>query len=80
MVAHTLLNFDRSALALDAALGGHGVAPTYMVEHDLRAKKQVELWADPDPSGDGLYISWSRDQLGQMRIKRNIDWIASGFA
>lgn len=31
--AHKLLNFDRSALALDAAIRGHGVAiaPTYMI-------------------------------------------------
>jgi LysR family transcriptional regulator, glycine cleavage system transcriptional activator len=76
-----LLNFDRSALALDAAIGGHGVAiaPTYMVENDLRAKKLVEVWIDPEPSDDGLYISWSKDHLGQTRIKRIVDWIASEF-
>ncbi|MDX8353612.1 LysR family transcriptional regulator [Cognatiyoonia sp. IB215182] len=80
--AHKLLNFDRAALALDAAAGGHGVAiaPTYMVEHDLRAKKLVEIWVDPNPSGDGLYISWAKDHLRQTRIKRIVDWIASEFA
>ncbi len=78
---HKLLNFDRSALALDAAIGGHGVAiaPTYMVENDLHSKKLVEIWVDPDPSDDGLYVSWSKDHLGQMRIKRIVDWIASEF-
>lgn len=78
---HKLLNFDRSALALDAAIGGHGVAiaPTYIVEHDLREKKLVEIWVDPDPSNDGLYISWAKDHLGQTRIKRIVDWIASEF-
>ncbi|WP_417818794.1 LysR family transcriptional regulator [Tritonibacter scottomollicae] len=78
---HKLLNFDRSALALDAAIGGHGVAiaPTYMVENDLRSKKLVEIWVDPDPSEDGLYISWAKDHLGQARIKRIVDWIASEF-
>lgn len=76
-----LLNFDRSALALDAAIGGHGVAiaPTYMVEHDLRAKKLVEVWIDPEPAVEGIYISWSKDHLGQARIKRIVDWIASEF-
>lgn len=79
--AHKLLNFDRSALALDAAIGGHGVAiaPTYMVENDLRLKKLVEIWVDPDLSDDGLYISWSKDHLGEIRIKRIVDWIASEF-
>lgn len=78
---HKLLNFDRSALALDAAIGGHGIAiaPTYMVENDLRSKKLVEIWVDPDPSDDELYISWSKDHLGQTRIKRIVDWIASEF-
>ncbi|KIC48060.1 LysR family transcriptional regulator [Tateyamaria sp. ANG-S1] len=78
---HKLLNFDRSALALDAAIGGHGVAiaPTYMVENDLQTKKLVEIWVDPDPSDDGLYVSWSKDHLGQMRIRRIVDWIASEF-
>ena len=76
-----LLNFDRSALALDAAIGGHGVAiaPTYMVESDLRSKKLVEIWVDPEPSDDGLYISWAKDHLGQTRIKRIVDWFASEF-
>lgn len=79
--AHKLLNFDRSALALDAAIGGHGVAiaPTYMVQDDLRAKKLVEIWVDPETSDDGLYVSWSKDHLGRTRIRRIVDWIASEF-
>ena len=78
---HKLLNFDRSALALDAAIGGHGVAiaPSYMVENDLQSKKLVEIWVDPEPSDDRLYISWAKDHLGQTRIKRIVDWIASEF-
>lgn len=76
-----LLNFDRSALALDAAIGGHGVAiaPTYMVDNDLRAKRLVEIWVDPARSDDGLYISWAKDHFSQTRIKRIVDWIASEF-
>lgn len=79
--ASKLLNFDRSALALDAAIGGHGVAitPTYMVENDLRSKKLVEIWVDPEPSDDGLYISWSKEHLGQARVKRIVNWIVSEF-
>ncbi|MEQ8903626.1 MAG: LysR family transcriptional regulator [Roseovarius sp.] len=78
---HKMLNFDRSALALDAAIGGHGIAiaPNYMVENDLRCKKLVEVWVDPDPSDDGLYVSWSKDHLGQTRIKRIVDWIVNEF-
>lgn len=79
--AHKVLNFDRSALALDAAIGGHGVAiaPTYMVENDLRAKKLVEIWVDSEPSDFGLNISWAKDHLGHTRIKRIVEWVASEF-
>lgn len=79
--AHKLLNFDRSALALDAAIGGHGIAiaPTYMIESDLSSKRLVEIWVDPEPSDDGLYVSWSKDHVGQQRISRIVDWIASEF-
>lgn len=79
--AHKLLNFDRSALALDAAIGGHGVtiAPTYMIENDLRSKRLVEIWVDPEPSDDRLFVSWSRDHLGQKRIGQIVDWIVAEF-
>ena len=79
--AHKLLNFDRSALALDAAIGGHGVAiaPTYMIQSDLVSKRLVEVWVDPEPSDDGLYISWSKDHAGQQHISRIVDWIAAEF-
>lgn len=79
--AHRLLNFDRSALALDAAIGGHGVAiaPTYMIEADLRSKRLVEVWNDPEPSGEQLFASWSRDHLGQRRIRQIVDWIEGEF-
>jgi LysR family transcriptional regulator, glycine cleavage system transcriptional activator len=80
--AHKLLNFDRSALALDAAIGAHGVAiaPTYMVENDLRLKRLTEIWVDPERSGEQLFVSWSRHHLGQRRIQRIIKWIEDEFA
>ncbi|WP_299693308.1 LysR substrate-binding domain-containing protein [uncultured Tateyamaria sp.] len=80
--ATALLNFDRSALALDAAMGGHGVAiaPSYMIEHDLRANRLIALWTLPEPSGDHLFMSWSRDHRGQRGIHRIVSWIEAEFA
>jgi LysR family glycine cleavage system transcriptional activator len=79
--AHKLLNFDRSALALDAAIGGHGVAiaPTYMVENDLQSNRLAELWIDPEPSGEQLFISWSRGQAGQAQMSRIVEWFMAEF-
>lgn len=79
--ARQVLNFDRSALALDAAIGGHGVAiaPTYMVEGDLRSGKLVKIWVDPAPPDHALYVSWSKDHHGSAQIERIVEWVASAF-
>lgn len=78
---HALLNFDRSALALDAAINGHGIAiaPTYMTRIDISANRLVEIWRSPDPTHERLFVSWSRKQLGQITISRVVDWITSEF-
>ncbi|MEL6522448.1 MAG: LysR family transcriptional regulator [Pseudomonadota bacterium] len=76
-----LRNFDRSALALDAAIQGHGVAmaPSYMIEGDLRAGRLVELWVDPDPPQQRLFVSWSAEHIRQHNVGRVVDWITSQF-
>lgn len=78
--AHAPLNFDRSALALEAAANGHGVAiaPGHMTEADLRAGRLVELWPLPGPSGEHLFVSWAKAQ-GTRRLGRVVDWIVSEF-
>ncbi|MEL7261867.1 MAG: LysR substrate-binding domain-containing protein [Pseudomonadota bacterium] len=78
---HRVMNFERAALALDAAMGGHGVAlaPGYMVSGDVGAGRLIEIWADPDPSGQGLFVSWGKDHLGETRVAQIVDWIATTF-
>lgn len=78
---HKLLNFDRSALALDAAIEGHGVAiaPTYIVESDVLRKRLVEVWVSPEPSTEQLFISWSQEHVRQPDVHRVVEWIASEF-
>lgn len=78
---HKLLNFDRSALALDAAIGGHGVAiaPTYMVEGDVNRKRLVEVWVSPEQPTEHLFVSWSHEHVRQPDVRRIVDWIASEF-
>lgn len=78
---HKLLNFDRSALALDAAIEGHGVAiaPTYMVEGDVNRKRLVELWVSPEQPAEHLFVSWSHEHVRQPDVRRVVDWIAAEF-
>lgn len=78
---HKLLNFDRSALALDAAIEGQGVAiaPTYIVENDVLRKRLVEMWVSPEPPTEQLFISWSQKHVRQPDVHRVAEWIASEF-
>lgn len=78
---HKLLNFDRSALALDAAIEGHGVAiaPTYIVENDVSRKRLVEVWVSPEPPTEHLFVSWSQEHVRQPDVRRVVAWVASEF-
>lgn len=78
---HKLLNFDRSALALDAAIEGHGVAiaPTYIVESDVNRNRLVVVWVSPDPPTEHLFVSWSHEHTRQPHVRRVVEWIASQF-
>lgn len=78
---HNLLNFGRSALALDAAIQGHGVAiaPTVIIEADVRAKRLAEIWHSPDATGEYLYLSWAKQHAREKPLKQTVDWILSEF-
>ncbi|MEH6644970.1 LysR family transcriptional regulator [Sulfitobacter sp.] len=78
---HSILNFDRSALALDAAIHGHGVAiaPSFMIEADLREKRLIEIWHSPEASGEHLFVSWSKLHGEEKPLKQTVAWILSEF-
>ncbi len=78
---HAPFNFGRSALALDAAMNGHGVAiaPHHMIEADLRAKRLVQIWFPPAPSNEGLFMSWAKAQNGGKHLRRVVDWFLVEF-
>ena len=78
---HTPLNFDRSALALDAAANGHGVAiaPGHMIEGDVAAGRLVEVWFPAEPSSEHLFVSWAKDQGNGWHLCRVVDWMLAEF-
>ncbi|QUJ75633.1 LysR family transcriptional regulator [Sulfitobacter albidus] len=81
--ARPILNFDRAALAIAAAIGGHGVciAADYLVADDLRQGRLVHLWTAADaPPTRWLYVSWSRDPSAQRDMAPVIDWLQDAFA
>lgn len=76
-----LLNFDRSALALEAAINGHGVAiaPTYLIADDLAAERLVEIWRNPDASGEYLFMSWAAQRTARNPVLQTVNWLLSEF-
>lgn len=78
---HSLLNFDRSALALEAAIKGHGVAiaPTVIIDEDISEGKLVEIWRSPEASGEHLFMSWANQHTRDKHLKKTVSWILSEF-
>ena len=76
------LNFDRSALALDAAMQGHGlaIAPLYLVASDVAEGRLSVVWKDPEPAMNTLFVSWSRDHSGEGAVGRIVHWFRAAFA
>ncbi|MFC0202616.1 LysR substrate-binding domain-containing protein [Paracoccus rhizosphaerae] len=75
------MNFDRSALAVDAAIERYGVAiaPSYIVESDVLRKRLVEVWVNTEPPTKKLFVSWSQEHVRQPDVHRVVDWIAAEF-
>lgn len=76
-----MMNFDRSALALDAAIKGHGVAiaPTYMMVDDLDLGRLVEIWRPPESSGQHLFVSWAEQHRVDGPVSKTVNWILAEF-
>ncbi|WP_424965253.1 LysR family transcriptional regulator [Dinoroseobacter sp. S375] len=77
----TLLNFDRSALALDAARNGHGVAmaPRHLIDDALAAGDLVTLWQAPAPTGEALYLCWTSEHGRARGLRRTLGWVLAEF-
>ncbi|WP_172975839.1 LysR substrate-binding domain-containing protein [Sulfitobacter sp. THAF37] len=78
---HNILNFGSAALALDAAMQGHGIAiaPYHMTAADLADGKLVSVWHPATPSGEFLYLAWSRRHARDRPLRRTVEWILGEF-
>jgi LysR family glycine cleavage system transcriptional activator len=80
-IKNGLLNFDRSALALDAAIAGHGVAiaPMYMMADDIELGRLVEVWREPESSGQHLFVSWAEQHRADGAVSKTVNWVLAEF-
>ncbi len=72
-----ILQFNQTALALEAAANGQGVAiaPRILVETDLASGRLVQLWQLPVQDASGFYVVRPDDAGDKTAQKRLTDWL-----
>jgi LysR family glycine cleavage system transcriptional activator len=73
------LDFNQTALAMDAAANGQGIAlaPRLLAQDDLASGRLMELWSpDPDP-GQGFYLICPLPPLLKPEAQAVADWLLS---
>lgn len=77
-----MMRFNQTALAMDAAANGQGVAlaPRLLLETELAQGKLTELWRDTRPDQSGFYVICPDRQESNRARDAVIDWVLSGVA
>lgn len=76
-----IVSFNRTALAIDAALNGQGlaIAPSFLIEQELEDGRLTELWREAEPSGEFLFLIWSAQHSRTAPLSHVINWIRGQF-
>lgn len=76
---HRVMQFNQTALAMDAAANGQGIAlaPRLLLGAELAQGNLVELWRDTRSDQNGFYVLWP--DRGKPNPARDalIDWVLS---
>lgn len=74
-----IVSFNRTALAIDAAINGQGaaIAPTFLVDRDIQDGRLVELWRDSEGSGEFLFLIWSDQHSRSAALSKFVNWVQS---
>lgn len=77
--AHRISKFNQTALAVDTAANGHGIAlaPKILVTDDIKAGKLIEIWKDTRDDQGGYYVVRPEQQKPNSAIETVITWILS---
>ncbi len=73
------MQFNQTALAMDAAAIGQGIAlaPWLLLEAELAKGKLVELWRDTRSDQSGFYVLWPDRPNSNPARDTLIDWVLS---
>ena len=72
------LQFNQTALALDAAANGQGIAiaPMLIAINDLALNRLVKIWQDPKPSDHGFWLVHPRSgSVNEAARASLVDWL-----
>ncbi len=76
---HRMMQFNQTALAMDAAANGQGIAlaPRLLLSAELAEEKLVELWRDTRPDQSGFYVVCPDRPKPNPSRDAVIDWMLS---
>lgn len=71
------VQFNQTALAMDAAINGQGIAlvPRLLIEQDVHMGKLVELWRDCQEQQPGYYLVSLKERRPSPAQQKITDWI-----
>lgn len=77
--SHRMLKFNQTALAVDAAANGQGIAlaPKILIESDVSQGKLKILWQDHSQDQDGYYAVWLDKSGANPDRDLVVDWVLS---
>ena len=76
---HRMLQFNQTALAMDAAANGQGVAlaPRLLIDDDVSKGDLVVLWRDAAADRGGYYVVYPADSKPNAAREAVVDWVHS---
>ena len=80
--AQEIMSFNRTALAIDAAINLQGVAmvPKVLAEQDIRLGNLIVIWEDPnDRESICFCFIWHKQLTRNTSIMKVVEWILSEF-
>ena len=74
---HRFVQFNQTALAVDAAAAGQGVclAPKLLIKDDLLSGKLKVVWSPAEIDDSGFYLVWRKDSRSSSFAETVAKWI-----
>lgn len=74
---HKFVQFNQTALAIDAATAGQGIAlaPKLLIENELTSGRLAVVWSPPEIDNSGFYLVWRREGRSDSSVETVAQWI-----